>query len=257
MRTIITLPPAEGLFHSLTLGTDYKHFTQQVGVGGTALSGPVDIPTNNPIDYYPMSALYSATWLGKTHLTAFNAGVTFNFRGMGSSENLFENKRFGASGNFIYLRGDLSNTQDLPKDFKVMAKVQGQVASGPLIDSEQIAGGGLGTVRGYLEAEVLGDNGVFGTVELQSPSLLGWIPKAQEKGDEWRVYAFVDAGYLTIYDPLPEQEDHFGLASVGLGSRIRLIDHFTGSVDAGCPLTSQSSTSAHDLLFTFRVSAEF
>ena len=33
------------------------------------------------------------------------------------------------------------------------AKVQGQIADQPLVNSEQFAGGGLGTVRGYFEVE--------------------------------------------------------------------------------------------------------
>ncbi len=70
---------------------------------------------------------------------------------------------------------------------------------------------------------------------------------------EWRVYTFFDGGYVTINDPLPEQDAHWQMASVGAGSRIRLSDHFNGSLDAGLPLISQSPTVAHDWLFTFRV----
>ena len=40
-----------------------------------------------------------------------------------------------------------------------------------------LSGGGLGTVRGYLESEELGDNGIFGSTELRTPSLGDFIGK--------------------------------------------------------------------------------
>lgn len=99
----------------------------------------------------------------------------------------------------------------------------------------------------------MGDNGIFGTFELRTPSLLDWVDK---ESSEWRLYAFADAGALSIREALPEQTDHFELASIGIGSRIRLLDFLNGSIDAGLPLISQR-TKAHEALFTFRVWAEF
>ena len=78
-----------------------------------------------------------------------------------------------------------------------------------------------------------------------------------EKNSEWRFYAFADAGALTLRESLPEQEDRFELASVGLGSRIQFRQHFNGSIDAGLPLTSAGSSDAHDVLVTFRLWADF
>src|SRR4029453_17543805 len=97
----------------------------------------------------------------------------------------FERNRFGARGSYFYFRGDLSHTQDLPWGLVLFAKVQGQASGRPLVNSEQFGGGGLATARGYLEAEALGDNAIFGTLELRSPSLLGWV-KRSAKANEWR-----------------------------------------------------------------------
>src|SRR5262249_57696272 len=91
---------------------------------------------------------------------------------MGSTPQHFDFNRFDANANFIYLRGDLSHQHDLPLGFQAFCKMEGQVADQPLVNTEQFAGGGLSTVRGYLEAEVLGDNGFCVTVELPSPSLI-------------------------------------------------------------------------------------
>ena len=132
--------------------------------------------------------------------------------------------------------------------------MQGQAAGQALPTSEEFAGGGLGTVRGYLEAEALGDNALFGSLELRSPSLLHWF---SDKSGEWRVYVFCEGGMLALNDPLPEQQSRFNLASYGIGSRFRLAQHLNGSIDFGVPLISGVSATSHDPLVTFRVWAEF
>lgn len=252
-RALITLPPGKDFYQSLSVGMDYKHFRQAVTLGLDPLNGLSDT-TETPISYYPITAAYNASWIGKNYLTEFNAGLTFHLRGMGSEGEQFDENRFRADGSFIYLRGDLAHTRDLPLGFEAFGKVQGQLSDQPLVSSEQISGGGLNTVRGYLEAEVVGDNGVFGALELRTPSLLDW---ADKEANEWRFYAFVEGGILTIHEPLPEQADRFELASIGLGTRIKIRDFLNGSLDAGLPLISQTSTQSRDPLFSFRVWAEF
>jgi hemolysin activation/secretion protein len=245
-RAIITLPPGKDFYESLSVGIDWKHFDQRVTLGtGTLVT---------PITYYPVSAVYTGTWVSQGAETDLNAGVTLGLRGLGSSETEFDTSRFKASGNFFYFRGDLSRTQDLPCGWQIYGKVQGQIADQPLVNSEQIGGGGLGTVRGYYEAEELGDTGIFGTVELRSPSLLGWMGK---KDDEWRFYSFVDAGRLTLRNPLPEQISRFDLMSYGGGTRIQVYDHFNGSLDIGVPLIPGQNTTLHEVRFIFRLWADF
>ena len=124
------------------------------------------------------------------------------------------------------LRGDISHQHDLPKpDSKVYGKLQGQVADQPLVNSEQFAGGGLGTVRGYLEAEVLGDDGVAGDRrDAQSQRI---VRREVLASNEWRFYLFAEGGYYTLVaDPLPQQTSDFELASVGLGTRVHWHELF-------------------------------
>lgn len=243
VRGTFTLPNLTDFYHALTVGFDYKHFDENIVLGLSE--------TATPITYYPLSLAYNATWIGPGRVTELNADVNLHFRGAGGTPQEFEAKRYNARGNYIFLRADLAHTQDLPGGFQLYVKGQGQLASQPLLNSEQFAGGGLGTVRGYLESTALGDNGVFGTVELRSPSLLG------EKTGEWRIYGFLDVGFLTLNDPLPEQESRFELASWGIGSQLRVFDFLNGSVDAGFPLARRSDPDTEDLLVTFRVWADF
>ncbi len=245
-RAILTFPQLTNFYHSITFGIDYKHFLQNLTVAGET------VPT--PITYYPFSANYSAVWATKHSTTNANLGLTFAFRGLGSGPAEFDFNRFKADANFVYLRGDLSHQHDLPHGFQAFGKIEGQVGDQPLLNSEQFAGGGLFTVRGYLEAEVLGDDGVCGTVELRSPSFLNSLGSEANEG---RFFIFADGGYLALLDPLPEQESTFGLASLGAGVRIRLRNHFNGSLDAAVPLINQTQTVALDPRFTFRLWVDF
>ncbi|HVS52036.1 MAG TPA: POTRA domain-containing protein [Opitutaceae bacterium] len=245
-RAILRLPDGKNFFQSVTLGADYKRFEQTLRLAGTTQLAP--------IAYYPLSAAYTATLVGERTLTEFDASVTLHVRGLGSGPAKFDARRYQADGSFIYFRADATQTRDLPHGWKLVAKAQGQAASQPLLDSEQFSGGGLGTARGYLESEVVGDNAIFGSLELHTPSLARFIGA---KLDEWRLYAFADGGVLGIDEPLPQQAARFYLASYGFGTRLRFDERFNGSLDAGVPLVNQAHTKAHDLRLTFRLWADF
>lgn len=246
LRANVTLPAKPGLYHSISFGLDYKNFEEDLVLAG--------VPSSSPVTYYPVSLNYSATWAGKKRTTALNAGVNIGVRGLGGDAGQFNNKRFNADDGFAYFRGDLSHTEKLPGGFEAYAKAQGQISSGPLINNEQFSGGGLGTVRGYLESAALGDNGIFGTVELRSPSLL---KSTDDNKNEWRFYLFADGGQLSLNQPLPGQEADVNLASAGVGSRFRIFNHLNGSVDAGVPLIEHAVTNVGEVLFTIRFWAEF
>lgn len=254
LRASVSLPAGKNLFQSISFGLDYKHFDQDVTLapGASAITAP--------ITYYPLSVNYNATWIGKDSetkmgsLTEFSAGLVFHIRGLGSAPAEFENSRFKADGSFATLRGHVAHTHNLHGGFQAYGKLQGQISSQPLVSSEQFSAGGLGTARGYLEGEIAGDNAIFGSMELRSPSLLGWLGKS---AGEWRVYAFVDAGHLSILEALPSQQSNFDLVSIGGGTRFELWSHLNGSLDVGIPLTNQTYSRARDLLLTFRVWADF
>lgn len=246
LRAIFDLPQETGFFQSLSLGVDYKHFDQNLNIGGSI--------SDTPVTYDPFSAAYSGIWSGKGYETDADLGMNIDFRGLGSGETEFDQDRHDADASFAYLRGDLSHTRDLPEDFQGYAKVQGQLADKPLVNSEQFSGGGIGTVRGYLESEDLGDNGVLGSLELRTPSLTELLGKTV---DEWRFYVFGEGGVLMIYDPLPEQKNVFSLASTGVGTRFKLAKHYNGSLDLGIPLLPGTQTQRYSPLLTFRVWADF
>ena len=241
-RALLRLPAAKNFFQTLSLGFDYKHFAQTLRIGGNDLVAP--------ITYWPLSVNYSATFLGEKRETDASLGVMLHVRGLGSNPAAFDNRRYQADGSFAFLRGELSHEREIGRGFQVFGKVSGQLANQALLDSEEASGGGLGTVRGYLESEVVGDNAAFATLELRSPSFGARL-------GEWRTYVFGDTGLLNVYRALPQQRSYFYLGSYGLGTRVRFHDNFNGSVDAGVPLVAQADTKPHELRFTFRLWADF
>jgi len=244
-RFLFNLPSKTGFYHSASMGVDYKDFAQDLVVGNQTIS--------SPLTYWPVSINYNASSIGEYYETEFGAGVTFSFRGTGEDEAIdFDNRRYNANANFFYLRGNLAHTQKLPWDFQLFGEVQGQTTANPLVDTEQYSLGGQSTVRGYLESVVTGDNAIAGTLEFRTPSLLRWLPK----GNEMRLFVFIDAGYAMLNDPLPEQTSTFNLWSYGVGASLRLVDHINGDFFIGIPQVTQSPSEAYQPLFSFSISAE-
>lgn len=258
-RAVLTLPTKGELFHTLSLGTDYKHFAQTLKLGSDAF--------DSPVTYVPLVASYGATWQGDGRLTQLNASITAGLRGIGSSPEEFDAKRFKATGSFIHLNADVSHTQDLPEGVQLFAKMQTQVADQPLVSSEQFSIGGQDTVRGYLESEALGDYGIIGTLELRSPNIAPYLEQKLDNPlgqpvkfnafDDWRFFAFADVGRARIHEPLPEQQSQFDLASYGVGTRLKTLKHFNSIFFVGMPLISQQVTVANHPRFSFRVWGEF
>jgi hemolysin activation/secretion protein len=258
-RVVMSLPAAGELIQTVSLGVDYKSFGQTLSLGSDSFSSPVT--------YVPVVATYGASWQGQGRLTQLNATVTAGLRGIGSSPDDFDAKRYDATANFIKVNGDVSHTQDLPGGAQLFVKMQGQVADQPLVSSEQLSVGGQDTVRGYLESEVLGDYGIIGTLELRSPSLAPYLEQKLENPlgepikfnafNDWRFYAFADVARAGIYDPLPDQQAQFDLASYGIGTQLKSLSHFNAVVFVAMPLVSQQVTLAHHPRLSFRIWGEF
>lgn len=258
-RAVLTLPSKGDLFQTLSLGVDYKDFKQSLKLGSDAF--------DSPVTYVPLVGTYGATWQGEGHLTQLNATITAGLRGIGSSRDEFDAKRFDATASFITLHADISHTQDFAGGFQLYGKLQGQAADQPLVSSEQFSLGGQDTVRGYLESEVLGDYGVAGTLELRTPNLAQYLeqklpnplgdPIKYNAFDDWRFFAFVDGANARIHEPLTEQQSHFDLASYGVGMRMKTLRYLNSMVFVGVPLTSQQVTVANHPRFSFRVWGEF
>ena len=253
-RFLCALPSEKYFSQSFSWGIDFKHLAQAV----VPLNGdPAATKSDSPLNYWPVRLSYNAVWAPKDSITIFDADISFGFRGavLGSygNEDEIANLRYNSDGGFSLLKGDLSHTHDLPGGFQFFSKVQGQISPNPLVYSEQFAGGGLDTCRGYLEGTIAGDNAIFSSTELRTPSILG----GHLGVNEWRAYWFFDCGRVTLNDPLPQQTAGWNMAAYGFGSRLRMYKDLNGSIDVGMPMISQQPVLAYSPLITFRLFGEF
>jgi hypothetical protein len=58
-------------------------------------------------------------------------------------------------------------------------------------------------------------------------------------------------------ESLPEQKSWYRLWSVGAGTRAKLLDHVSGSLDVGVPLRTEGGTLAYHPRVHFRLWSEF
>jgi hemolysin activation/secretion protein len=184
--------------------------------------------------------------------------VVVGVRGPGSTPSEFENNRAFATSDFTHLNEDITYTQHLPFDTLGIFHFGGQLADEPLLSSEQFAAGGLTSVRGYLQSEAIGDDGILESSEIRSPSLTKFVSPYLDMSaiDDWRVYGFADLAHVWVLGALPSQTDNFTLESVGAGMRIGALGHLTGLIDVGLPLRSGPATPARKPRLTFSVKSE-
>lgn len=249
LRGIDQLPRLGQFSQSISFGIDFKHFDQNVLVAGQS--------TLAPVEYWPLAASWTLQRQDTHGDLKITTSLTANIRGLGSNTYDFEFARQFARPNFVHLNLDVSADQMLWRGVQLGERLSGQVSDVALVSSEQFAGGGLNSVRGYLQAEAIGDQGFTGSVEVRSPSLAAVIPTIGRYVQELRLYAFADGGVLNVIAPLAEQTEEFDLASTGLGLRLQLLRYLKGEVAVAVPLIDGVQTHAYRPRATFSVKSEF
>ncbi|MBI5462533.1 MAG: ShlB/FhaC/HecB family hemolysin secretion/activation protein [Gammaproteobacteria bacterium] len=248
VRAVFPFAAQADFFHSLTLGADYKDFNESLTLQGSDT-------LNTPISYLPFSLRYEAMRRSAaSHTTRLGVGTTFSLRGVGNDQQEFEDKRFLARNNFMHLNADLEHTQVLSRGFHLRGRIEGQLADSPLISNEQYSAGGADSVRGYRESQALGDDGISGTVELQTANLIreGWTWPG-----ELTALAFVDGASLRVREPLAGQTARYVLSSAGAGLRFDAWSHLTGSLDLAWPFHANGDIEAGEERVHFRLAYEF
>lgn len=251
LTAIYALPSSDTYAQSVSIEIDRKHYDENVSLAGQ--------PTSTaPLTYVPVTLSYNSQLSLKNSQTAFSTSLTTGIRGLGSSANDFDNKRFNATPDFIYGKFDINHTQHFDHDVQANAHVVAQLANSPLVSSEQFSAGGMNSVRGYMQAEETADSGVIGSLELRSPSLAKYLGASLDsRVNEWRFHAFVDAGHLWLLSPLPEQTASFNLLSVGVGTRMQLLKYANADFEAGWPLKAGGTTKQYSPRFDFYVRLGF
>lgn len=136
--------------------------------------------------------------------------------------------RRDAGGSFtkLYFWGDY--TRSLGGNFGLSLSGEGQLASRPLLSSEEMGLGGQPFLRGYEFRELAGDQGVVGAAELRYD--LRALPRPLRDA---QLYAFIDAGEVANLD------GGFGggtLVSAGAGVRLWAEHGLEAGLQLGVPL---------------------
>ncbi|WP_240651282.1 MULTISPECIES: ShlB/FhaC/HecB family hemolysin secretion/activation protein [unclassified Variovorax] len=248
VKATYTVPNAGDWWHAFSVGIDFKNNKEALTLKGSG--------DTVPLKYAPITLSYSG--FRQSEKSQYGVGISLvvgtssSFK-YGSDWAAFDYKRYKSSPSFMVLKTDLNGTHTFDGGSQLAFRFNGQMTDSPLVSSEQIAGGGMNSVRGYLSAEATGDYGVVGSVELRSKPLT-FLGNTVEN---WRVYAFADAARLRLKSPLPEQQDRFSLYSVGVGTTFKVGQYFAGRVDIGYPLTDGPRTKKHDPRVNFSLTANY
>lgn len=229
----------KGLYsHSGTLGFDFKRFEESAGF-------------DTRVSYLPVSAAYDASFLDSTGATLFNAGLNLAFRGAVTEQSEMSVKRSEAKGNYLAAILGLERQQKLPLGMGLRARIDGQVASEPLIPNEQFVAGGMESVRGYKESEALGDNGFHASVEFRAPDI------AMGKALSLTPYLFYDMAAVKLKKPLPGENVSQTLQGTGAGVRGVLFKFIEYQADFAFALSDSDRIGKGDHRAHFRVNCVF
>lgn len=258
VRRIWALPNLGGLYHTLTAGLDYKDTQERINSGGDGSS------LSSPLRYAPMSLNYSATVQSGEATSTVSLGGVFAMRAVLRSqvecfgtEDQFRCKREDGDGSFAAFTLDATHTHPLGSLATARWRLGAQFSDQPLVGAEQFAIGGVDSVRGYYEAEALGDLGAHAGLELSGPN---WGKGEQGRWltrlSELQAYGFAEAGLVRTKNP-GAGEARRALAGVGMGLRLRQGKAISGQVDVAWPLRSTDAiTKGHPRVHA-RLGVEF
>ena len=227
-RYNVPLPTLDPLSHAFYAGLDFKQSSNAFLVFGENLAtGPGSGLA--PFSIFQLTAGYNANIPDELGMTSFELGGFYSPGGVTgwNTTEQFQNVVLNSCASYVYGKFNFNRTFVLPYKFAISGNFNGQLASTPLMPTEEYGLGGYNTVRGYDERSANGDNAYVINVELRTPP--GSIFKIfgnQEVDDTIQFLGFFDYGFVGNIKPVagtPEQTVF--LMSFGPGLRYN-IDRF-------------------------------
>ena len=230
---------------AFNLGIMYRYIEDEWSVAAYKLR-------KREVGILPLTAGFSygdkkSDWLGGRDFASI--GVTYN---LASIEDDLRDYSEGAEDNYMILRAGWQRLQPLfaesiPDDQKwrawsLYSRVEVQYTDDVLISAERLAYGGYNCLRGYRTRGYLGDNGVYGTLELRSPVLCDMAASlfsdraGKSPIDRLQFLVFSDFGWIKFNDSYPNMEDDEFLYSAGFGIRAGLTKYTSLNCDIAFPL---------------------
>ena len=246
-RYIIPIGKMYGkLLQNITLGFDWVSSNLSYQQGG------YQVPANQT-DVIQAMAGYQMSLKDKYGQTSLSTDNYWSPGGIDSKNTTtaFQYVDSRTQANYYYSVLTLQRENVLPADCSLLALFSGQLASTSLISNEQLSIGGYGSVRGYPQQILYGDQGFFFNLELHSPSYsifgltksrsdseLGGLPKIVRKlgKDQLMFLAFWDFGLVNSIHPLPGNPASYDITALGIGVRYGLGSNYSLRCDLGFPL---------------------
>lgn len=159
--------------------------------------------------------------------------------------------RDGASSDFSVLNFWFTRYQTLNDAWSLKMSAASQTASRPLFTSQQFYLGGAAFGRGYGAAEISGDNGLAGSLELRFDQKLNF-----SYWTGYQLYAFGDAG--AVWNDGFRLSDGLALTSAGVGVRFFLPHDLQADFGMAVPLSYRApDNDRRSPRFLFTVSSAF
>jgi hemolysin activation/secretion protein len=142
-------------------------------------------------------------------------------------------------GDFTAWLGQTQAVMRLPEDWQLVLRGDVQLSDRPLYGLEQFSLGGMNSVRGYRENEVVADDGLFGSLELRVPvyefpvPAWSWLMPEEGKG-RIALAPFYDQGQA--WSQKGSAPGTVSLRAAGVGLRLDLADVLEGQFYYGFPL---------------------
>lgn len=186
---------------------------------------------------------FSQDWVNRGIKTVLAARSQFSL-GIDAFDATINNT--GTDGQFFSWLGQFQWVQQLSPRNLLVARIDAQLTPDSLLSLERFSVGGVDTVRGYQQNQLIADNGILGSVEVRLP--LTSDPRLLQ------LAPFFEVG--TVWNNRGIDPDPTTLASLGLGLRWLIKPDLSLRLDYGIPLISVSdrgnSLQENGLYFSLR-----
>ncbi len=240
---------------TFTLGASLERRQQQTFLLGMPFPFTAGAEANGKTVATPLR-LYQ-DWLDRDAEHAFAARSTFSFglQSLGATVTSSPPPGIPTAKFFSWL-GQVQYVRRIFEDWEILARSDLQLADRPLFQMEQIAFGGLGSVRGYRTYLTVTDDGFLGSAELRIPVGRLRLPYLADSDDAGTVqivpfYDYARAWNVDRPTPYPQQ-----ISGVGAGVRWYIGSGITAEFYYGKALRHVPvGTSIEDRGLYFRVTS--
>lgn len=237
-RYALALPGSPGLAHHIDLGYDFKSTNSNVLTGGNSV-----YPTTSELDQFVIGyTARRADALGETDVTATLVASPGDMT-PGNTQSALASQQPGASDRYLYGRVGIERLTRLPFGGAWNARLTAQYSGDNLLPSEQLAFGGIQSIRGFVELGATRDEGVLMQNELRlAPVKASWLPGLGDD-DALVPFVFLDLGAGRNHLELPDvQRSWLEMVSVGPGLTWHFKPNAAFRLDWGFPLVRNGHT---------------